>query len=349
MAIPKYTRRPLAGLMLVLALVTTGSAQSRPAAESRPEAEAAAGGSSDDFAPLFKFCPAQIESVFLIASATLPDSMREFKYSANEFFQKGVTPRCVRSLHAGRKFGENGDFEGASVFELEKPVGSLADVMNEDVYSYQKVGGLGCFVRKPLNAEQVDWGGGPAEVWFTVIDRRFLIYATRRAILQEVVSGRGPHPDACLERLGWKTSDVDWNARMVVVRKYDPTSQLDMHSPVKTKLEDGYWPTTRGFPIERILLTYDPNQKTGRLVAVTKDPANALKYFRELCGDARAHATDEATSRTSGAAVDLVSSSGEVHTLSLNFKSERESEYGYDYGFGTIARIQMIYGYYQFR
>jgi hypothetical protein len=197
---------------LIAALLVTSvlQAQSKPAADTRPaSAEPPAAGDPSAFATLFKFCPEKLESLMLVTSAGLPDDFKELALAQGDFRGEDTKIKCVRCLHAARKFTDRWDSECVRIYELEKPI-ALADVLNEEHFNYEAIGGVPCFVAKPKSDEN-DWG--PLEDWVTLVDRKYLIFATRRAMLKEALARKGPTAEACVERLGWKLSEVRFGRR----------------------------------------------------------------------------------------------------------------------------------------
>jgi hypothetical protein len=296
--------------------------QSRPAAETRPAAAdapvVAPAGDPAVWAPLFKYCPEKIESLMLVTAAGLPNEFKDFGLARGDFRGEDTSFKCVRAMQAARKFTQNWDAELVRVYELEKPI-SLADVLNEDHFSYESIGGVACFVAKP-KTDGMDWG--PVEDWVTVVERKYLIFATRRAILKEVLAGKGPSAETCVERLGWKPSDVRFGSPLVILRKYEQAK--GQGAPV----------------IDRLHFYWDAASKRGLADVVAKDGAAALKRFRQIIGDARAESRPEAEEQESWtmATADPVSSSGDRHVFSMIVK---KSEYDWIYN----QSISMIFGY----
>lgn len=299
-------RTALAAVVLATAL----AAQSRPA--TRPDA--AAGGAAA-FAPLFRLCPQKVESIRCVTVKSLPPELADLCTLSGDTFKRGVVLKSVRALAAGRKFAKAGDYEGVDVFELEKEVARLADVVNPDRLKPETVAGAACFQGEP-KGDPSEYGR--AENWITLVDSRYLVFATRRSVLEEVLARKGPTPDEGVARLGWKAADVDWSAPLVIARKYDPQSKQDPLSPlVAAKDDEG--PKTRGFHIDRVLFTIEAGKRKARLEVAGRDGKQALEYFRELIGwSSGQNASLDAEPLKK--VVEITGSRGDRHTLSVSFE-----------------------------
>jgi hypothetical protein len=313
--------------LAAIAAATIVQAQSRPS--NQPESR---GGGETAFASLFQFCPREVESIRCVTVKNLPQELADLCTLSGGTFKPGVLLKSVRALAAGRKFAKAGDYEGMDVFELEKEVAGLADVVNQDGFSPEKIGGTACFMGKPKSDESEY---GRAENWITLVDSKYLIFATRRSVLEEALSRKGPTPWECVERLGWKSSDVDWNAPLVIARKYDPRNRLDPLSPVVPAKADEP-PKTRGFPIDRILFTIDAGNRKARLEIVSRDVKAPLEYFRELISQSSGqNVTEDVEARKKR--VELARSQGDRHTLTVSFE-HLENEWA------LSLWIQVIFG-----
>jgi hypothetical protein len=311
---------------LIAALLVTSvlQAQSKPAADTRPvTAEPPPAGDPSAYASLFKFCPEKLESLMLVTSAGLPDDFKEFGLAQGDFRGDDTKLKCVRCLQVARKFTDRWDSECVRIYELEKPI-ALADVLNEEHFHYESIGGVPCFVAKP-KSDEMDWG--PLEDWVTLVDRKYLIFATRRAMLKEALARKGPTAEVCIERLGWKLSDVRFGSPLVIVRKFEGAK--------------GQKPPA----IERLNLFWDPASKRCLLDVVSKESAAAaLRQLRAMVGDSRGE------SRPAGEAeleeehawgwskIDPVSSNGGLHTFALTIKKA-------EYDWAWNQAIYMIFGY----
>lgn len=285
---------------------TPATPDSRPAApESQP---AMTPGDPAVYTPLFRYVPEKVEAMMILSAAGLPEQLKDFVHATGEF-QKDARLKAVRVVCAGRKFNERQDSEGVSVYELEKPI-SLPDVVREDKYNYETIAGVPCFVKKP---PEEDWQWGPLEDWIAVVDKKFLIFATRRAILKEALTAKGAGPEVRMEKLGWKTSEIAWGSPLLIARKPEP----DKAKPQA--------------PYEKLLLTWDVSKKKARIEAVGKDGAAILKHLRTMVGDRRGesrparHADDEEeevqNEWTGFGAIDPVSSSGDRHVYAVGVQN----------------------------
>ena len=108
-------------------------------------------------------------------------------------------------------------------------------------YVLAVIANVPCFVDKTSSGDPEH---GRLENLIALVDSKLLVFATRRALMQEALARGGPTPSACVERLGWKADEVDWNAPLVIVRKYDPSSTQDPISPV-VPARDDVGPKTR--------------------------------------------------------------------------------------------------------
>jgi hypothetical protein len=258
----------------------------RPTADSRQAESRPATDGATVFAPLFRFAPSSIESVMCVSCdrLTLRPELAGFASEGNEDDMKleGL-PRVKRTLTTGSKFMwrgvSTGDFEGVEVTEFVSDPPPLREILDLKKFKPEIIDGVECFLREPYkrgNREE-----GPVEDWVATVDGRYWVQATRRAILKEALTKRGPTPAECLEKLGWDAARLNWDSPVVIVRKYDPSNQKDAYSPVSTGVRAT--PMTRGFRIEGMTFAYeDPKLGTARIELRTKDSLPALEYFREL-------------------------------------------------------------------
>jgi hypothetical protein len=330
--------------LLVFLLPGLLDAQSRPSTDSKPSpTESRPAGDAHDFAPLFKFLPENVESVLCLTRALLTEDMEEWMSSFRDDFRDDNMLHSKRAVHAGRKFGQRGDYEGVSVYELERPIASLNGVLNAERYTFENIGGVSCFVKNPVTGNDIDWGG-PLENWITVVDRKFMIRATRRTLLKEAIAAKGPTPEAAVEKLGFRAAEMNWGSPVLIVRKYDAANRNDIFSPANAAMADR-WPKPRGFHVDRTLCTFAPKERKGRLEVVTREPDKALKYFREVAGDRRGRESENDEGMGSTGKVDLVGTTAERSTFSIVIGGDDDEE---ESTMGLGFPLLVIFGYHPY-
>ena len=302
-------------LSLIAAVVIASwcQGQSRPAAETRPEsAESAPAGDPSAYAKLFKYCPEKLESLMLVTAKGVPDEFKDFLLPTLDFRGEYTQVRAVRVLWAGQRFSPRNDYEGVRVYELERPI-ALASVINEDNFNYEAIDGVPCFVGKPKSEEY-----GPLEDWVTLVDRKYLIFATRRSIMKAVLAGRGPSPETVVERLGWKPAEVRFGSPFLIIRKY--------------VAEKGTPPWVIEAVVERLQLAYDPATKRCLLDVVSKDGTEALRLCRGMAEDHRPDSRvseedeipPEMLERWTYARVEPLNSNGDRHVFTLTINRDHD-------------------------
>jgi hypothetical protein len=243
----------------------------------------------------------------IVSAAGLPEQLKDFVEVSGEF-QKDAKFKAVRAVYAGRKFNQRWDSESVRVYELEKPI-SLPDVLREDKYNYETIAGVPCFVKKP---PEEDWQWGPLEEWVAVVEKKYMLFATRRAILKEALAAKGAGPEVRMEKLGWKVSDVAWASPLLIARK----PETDKAKSIA--------------PFERLLLRWETPQKKARIEAVGKDGAAILKYLRGIVGDKRGESRPARQEEdedgvehewTGFGAIDPVSSTGDHHVYNVGVQT----------------------------
>jgi hypothetical protein len=306
----RVASRTMNSALIIMASITTALiGQSRPTTRPVAEAESRSGTvEASEFARLFQFCPAKVESVMCVANHRLPDRLRDFLVPREEGAK--VLPRVKRSLFAARKFsmhGHQGDFEGVMMSEFEERLATPTDAASRKV-TREVINGVECFLEEGSKEGQL-------ESWSAVIDGTILILATRRAVLEEILARRGPTLQTCIANLGWDSSEINWASPIVIVRKYDPSNQKDAYSPVS--VQPRVSPSTRGFKIDGMTFAYDDATAVkARIKCKTQDPEKALKYFRELLGDTR-ELDQKAIATVNPAGID-----GDLRTFSVTINED---------------------------
>ncbi|HET6203282.1 MAG TPA: hypothetical protein VFI25_10825 [Planctomycetota bacterium] len=168
-----------------------------------------------------------------------------------------------------------GDHEGVEVYESEKEIPNLAEVMKSwREWQKESLGGVDAYSAPP----ELE---GPLETWIAAPTKRILLVATRRAILEESLLRKGANLVSVLASMGCERA-IDWKSPVVIVRRYDAENEADIYSPLNTKAK-GIAPMTRGFNVDGLLLEYRAGEAPGlRAWVRTEEPESSRRYFEEL-------------------------------------------------------------------